>query len=53
MTKKIREFLAYKPIPILKKQPFDCQLCGISQTSPERCLFENACKQFNKSGLHS
>src|ERR1700722_1814822 len=26
MKKKIREFLDYKPIPMLKKQPFDCQL---------------------------
>ena len=47
MTKKIREFLDYTP-PVLvpKKRGFGlyCWKCGISETSPERCLFEKVCK---------
>jgi transcriptional regulator with XRE-family HTH domain len=51
MRKKVREFLDHKPIPTLKKQPFDCQLCGISETSPERCLFENVCNSLTESKM--
>ena len=46
MTKKIRDFLDYTPklIPKVQKDVFRCQICGISETSPERCLFERICK---------
>lgn len=51
ITKKIQEFLDYKPVPMLKKQPFHCQLCGISEISPERCLFEKICNSFTESKI--
>jgi len=47
MTKKIREFLGYTPpVPVPRKRSPDsyCWKCGISETSPERCLFERFCK---------
>jgi transcriptional regulator with XRE-family HTH domain len=47
MTKKIREFLGYTPpVPVPRKRSPDsyCWKCGISETSPERCLFEKVCK---------
>ena len=47
MTKKIREFLGYTPpVLVLKKRGLGsyCWKCGISETSPERCLFERICK---------
>jgi DNA-binding XRE family transcriptional regulator len=47
MTKKIREFLGYTlPVLVPKKRinRSYCWKCGISETSPERCLFEKICK---------
>ena len=46
MTKRIQEFLEYAPklIPKVHKNNFHCQTCGISEISPERCLFEMVCK---------
>ena len=47
MTKKIQGFLGYTP-PVLvskKRGPGSyCRTCGISETSPEGCLFEGVCK---------
>jgi transcriptional regulator with XRE-family HTH domain len=51
MTKKIHEFLDYKPFPVPKKRPFNCQLCGISEGSPEHCLFEKICNSFTESKM--
>ena len=47
MTKRILEFLiCTPPVPVLKKrsQNASCCLCGISEISTERCLFEMVCK---------
>ncbi|MGO9587613.1 MAG: helix-turn-helix domain-containing protein [Limisphaerales bacterium] len=47
MTKKIQEFLGYTPpVLVLKRRGAGsyCRTCGISETSPERCLFEKFCK---------
>jgi transcriptional regulator with XRE-family HTH domain len=47
MTKKILEFLGYTPpVPVPRKRSLGsyCWKCGVSETSPERCLFERVCK---------
>jgi transcriptional regulator with XRE-family HTH domain len=48
MTKRIREFLDYIPkiIPKVHRNDFHCQICGISNTSSECCLFEKICNSF-------
>jgi transcriptional regulator with XRE-family HTH domain len=54
MTKKIREFLGYTPpVLVLKKRGLGsyCWKCGISETSPERCLFEKICNSFIKNKM--
>jgi transcriptional regulator with XRE-family HTH domain len=55
MRKKIREFLNYTraTIPCAKKQFHYCRICRISESSPERCLFESVCKYPAKSNLSS
>jgi DNA-binding XRE family transcriptional regulator len=48
MKKKIQDFLEYTPVPIPKQQHFSaCQICGISEVSSERCLFENLCNKLD------
>lgn len=47
MTKKIQEFLGYTPkIRVREKRSPNsyCSTCGISEASPERCLFEASSK---------
>jgi transcriptional regulator with XRE-family HTH domain len=53
MTKKIQEFLDYTPklIPKVQRIDFRCQTCGISNTSPENCLFEKICNSFTKNKM--
>ena len=54
MTKKIQEFLGYTLMVLVrgKRSPnLSCSTCGISEASSERCLFEAACKSFNKSSM--
>ena len=53
MNKKIREFLdiTIKLIPKVQKGGFRCQICGISNTSSECCLFEKICNSFTESKL--
>jgi transcriptional regulator with XRE-family HTH domain len=48
MIKKIQEFLDHNPEPVPKnhRSDFHCQTCGISNTSPELCLFEKVCISF-------
>jgi transcriptional regulator with XRE-family HTH domain len=44
MKKKIQEFLKFREAPASIEQRFHlCKICGISESSPERCLFENIC----------
>jgi DNA-binding XRE family transcriptional regulator len=53
MTKRIQKFLDYAPKPISKvhRNDFHCQTCGISNTSPECCLFEKVCNPFTENKL--
>jgi transcriptional regulator with XRE-family HTH domain len=53
MTKRIREFLDHVPKlpPKVHKNNFCCQICGFSNISPERCLFEKVCNSFAESEL--
>jgi transcriptional regulator with XRE-family HTH domain len=53
MTKRIREFLDYTPKPIFKVQRkhFHCQICGISNTTSECCLFEKVCNSLTENKL--
>jgi len=53
MTKKIREFLDYTPklIPKLHRNDFCCQICGISNTSSEYCLFEKICNSLTENNM--
>jgi DNA-binding XRE family transcriptional regulator len=45
MKKKIQEFLKFREAPVSIEQRFHlCKICGMSESSPERCLFENICK---------
>jgi DNA-binding XRE family transcriptional regulator len=47
MKRKIQEFLGYTPPARVPKEQGPrqcCWTCGISETSPERCLFERICK---------
>ena len=55
MIKRIREFLDYTPKPVSKVQrsDFSCQMCGISNTSSERCLFEKVCNTFTENRMES
>ena len=56
MIKKIREFLSYTPpvlVPRKRSLGSYCWECEISETSPERCLFERFCKRFNQSSMQS
>jgi DNA-binding transcriptional regulator YiaG len=47
MTKNLRAFLDYIPpaMDSRKQTPYPrCSRCGISETCPQRCLFERVCK---------
>ena len=53
MIKQIQEFLNFTPksIPKVRKNNFCCQICGISNISPECCLFEKICNPFTENKL--
>ena len=54
MTKRTTEFLNYMPPSSATKCRVlnsPCQLCGISQDSPESCLFEKICNSLSKNKM--
>ena len=54
LTKRIQKFLEYAPVLVPRKRSdgFCCQICGIFEISPERCLLKRFASGSTKAGCN-